>query len=98
MYIATNPSKKSQTALLCYLHTKERRADAKREAKPVFQPEVSLLIGMIKFFEKLNLNLFSIMSCNLALQVVIMMSYHETYVVCRNTRTDFCQGSPLVNM
>ena len=64
MYIATIHSKKSQTALLCYLHTKERRADAKREAKPVFQPEDSLLIGMIKFFEKLNLNLFSIMSCN----------------------------------
>ena len=58
MYIATNPSKKSQTALLCYLHTKERRADAKREAKPVFQPEVSVFIGMIKIFEKIILKLF----------------------------------------
>ena len=55
MYIATNLSKKkSQTALLCYLHTKERRADAKREAKPVFQPEVSLLIGMIKIVKMLK--------------------------------------------
>ena len=58
MYIATNPSKKSQTALLCYLHTKERRADAKREAKPVFQPEVSVFIGMIKIFEKIISKLF----------------------------------------
>ena len=94
MYIATNPSKKSQTALLCYLHTKERRADAKREAKPVFQPEVSVLIGMVKIFEKLNLNLFFDFELNLALHGSVWMSYQKHIVFeicCRNARLDFCR-------
>ena len=77
MYIATNPSKKSQTALLCYLHTKERRADAKREAKPVFQPEVSVFIGMIKFFEKIISKLFLTASHGLAVQGVTLLSWND---------------------
>ena len=74
MYIATNPSKKSQTALLCYLHTKERRADAKREAKPVFQPEVSVFIGMIKISEKIISKLFLTASHGSAVQGVTLLS------------------------